>query len=135
MLSKARKRYEEIFENFFQESFGKDSKVLVNWGYPIMTVSIDFNNEDLESSLKIIFNIEDGNFNINSKAARKVDDSWIPEVSAIDKNTIDFIIQNSKKINEQLFYTSGIVQQEEEEKEVEETSAKPAESEKEEVEE
>ena len=38
MLSKIKEKNQEILQNHFQEVFGEESVVTVNWGFPVTSV-------------------------------------------------------------------------------------------------
>jgi hypothetical protein len=107
MLKQIKQTNEKILKKHFEQSFGEESKVEVNWGFPIITVEITLNHPETKTIFKITFNSDTEDYDLSSYAIKMVDGKEIPDFASISKQVIDFIIKDSNAITEQFFTTKG----------------------------
>lgn len=105
MLKKIKEKNEFLIKDHFEKVFGEDYNFEVNWGMPIVVLTITFEKEERKSIWKLGFNMDDENYELSMLGIKTEDEKEFPDWSTIDKNTVDFIIKRTIEISEQLFIT------------------------------
>lgn len=99
MLDKIQKKYSEVYENHFKEIFKDGYDVKCEWGFPV--IKLEFSNPVSE----IIFNIDirSGDYGLFMKGKEMKDEVEVPAFAALDKATLNFIVERTILISENLF--------------------------------
>jgi len=106
MLNKIKLKNEEIISNYLQNVFDDSFKIKTDWGFPITKVTINSDLDSKKSTWELTFNLLAKNFNISTINSKTEEEGLeVPEWGSIDSSTINYIIDTTIAITEQLFTT------------------------------
>lgn len=120
MLKNIKQKNEKLIAEHFEQVFGEGYKVEVNWGMPVMAITITATKDDKVSSWRIAFNMENESYELSTKAVKTVDGKEEADWATLTKEIVEFVIKRSIEISEQLFITREVPQEE-----TKETKAEP----------
>lgn len=123
MLQDVQKRNGKIFEDHFKEVFGDQFEVECKWGFPIIQLSVISNKSEVKSNFTFVIDVTNSEYSLNIKGYKVVEEKEVPVNVAIDSKTIDFVVERTILITDNMF--GGSAEEAEEEK-VETKEAKAA---------
>lgn len=89
-------------KEFFTQSFGEGHEVLVKWGVPIVQIQIESQREKNKYAWILTFITDTDFFEISSMGYKIEEDLIKPDSTSITSETINFIIENTKRIVEEI---------------------------------
>lgn len=108
MLNKIKEKNQEILQNHFQEVFGEESVVTVNWGFPVTSVKVAVEKEEEKTIWVLAFNVNTEDFEISTYASKMEEGVEVPAQVTVSKQVIDFIIKRTAEITEHFFTTREV---------------------------
>lgn len=106
MLNEIKLKNEEIISNYLQNVFDDSFKIKTDWGFPITKITINSDLDSKKSTWELTFNLLTKNFNISTINSKTDEEGLeVPEWGSIDSSTINYIIDTTAAITEQLFTT------------------------------
>jgi len=107
MLDQVKEKNSKIFIEHFNQVFGEKFKVECDWGFPVLSLSFKSQTEERQVHWILTMNVVKSDYTLQTLAAKisgeGEEKTFTPEYAVVDKTTIDFILERSIMLSNNLF--------------------------------